>query len=94
MQETLKKLLIKELNHVIDKINAGTCEFTEEEAMDLLSVISHEALSKEQACSYLHMPRATFDYHVARGDIPQGRKVKGRSGLVWYKDELSNKYQG
>lgn len=91
MNVVIKRLLIKELNNIIDKINADTCEFTEEEAMSLLSVISHEALSKEQACEYLNMPRATFDYHVAKGDIPQGRKIKGRTGLVWYKDELSKK---
>lgn len=81
-------ILAAELRNVADKIEAGTCELTPEEAMKILDLVSHEAMSKEQACSYLNVSRATFDLHVSVGHIPRGRKRRGFKELVWYKDEL------
>lgn len=43
----LKRLVVKYLREAADKISSGNCELTEAEAMDILRVISHEALSKE-----------------------------------------------
>ena len=87
----LKKLLAKLMRETADKIDAGTCEMTESEAMELMNVLSHEALSKEQACSYLNLGRSRFDTLVRMGKLPNGRKVRGRNGLTWYKDELKIK---
>lgn len=84
----LKKSIAKFLREIADKIDSGNCEMTEEEAMDVLSVISHEALSKDQACSYLRIKRSRFDELVREGKLPKGRKVRGYKELRWYKDEL------
>lgn len=84
----LTKLLIKELRNTADKLEAGTCEISETEAMDIINVLTHEAMSKESACKFLNISRATFDLHVSLGNIPKGRKRIGFKELVWYKDEL------
>ena len=90
MFANLKKLIIKTLRDVADDIETGNCELSDEEASDILSVVSHRVLSKEQACIYLNCSRATFDNAIRDGLIPKGRKRQGFKELVWYKDELSN----
>lgn len=88
MNDFLKKLVTKLLKETIDKINTGNCELTEEQAMDIMSVLGHEVLSKDGACSYLNVSRSRFDDLVRRGIIPRGRKRRGFKELIWYKDEL------
>ena len=56
-----KKLVVKYLRDTADKIDAGTSEISETEAVDILGVISHQVMSKEQACRYLNLSRARFD---------------------------------
>ena len=90
MSDVLKKLLIKELRNLADKLDAGTSSISKVEAMDILGVVIHQAMSKEEACVYLNCSRATFDNAVRDGLIPKGRKLRGRKELIWYKDELSN----
>lgn len=84
----LTKILIRELRNTADKLEAGTCEITQSEAMDIINTLTHEALSKEAACQFLNVSRATFDLHVSLGNLPKGRKRVGFKELVWYKDEL------
>lgn len=84
----LTKVLVKELRKVADKLEAGTCQLSTDEAMDIVNMLTHEALSKEEACKFLNVSRATFDLHVNLGNIPKGRKRTGFKELVWYKDEL------
>ena len=83
-----KKLVTKYLRDVAEKIDAGTSEISEDEAMDIMRVIAHEPLSKEQACSYMNMSRSNFDKKVLLKEIPKGRKRRGHTELDWYKDEL------
>lgn len=71
-----------------DKIESGNCELSEDEQNDILSVIAHRTLSKEEACSFLNLHRSRFDDLVRLGRIPRGRKLKGRKELIWYEDEL------
>lgn len=85
---SLKSLVVKYLRDTADKIDAGNSKLTESEAMDIMRVIAHESLSKEQACRHLNIRRSRFDDLVREGKIPKGRKVVGYTGLVWYKDEL------
>ena len=84
----LHKLLVKELRKAADKIEAGTCEMSTDEAMHLIEAMAHIPLSKEEACKFLNVSRPTFDLHVSLGNIPKGRKRTGFKELVWYKDEL------
>lgn len=89
--QALKKLLTKLLRDTANKIDAGTCELSEEEAAQMLEVLSHTALSKEQACIYLNMSRSRFDDLVRQGKLPKGKKRVGFKELFWYKDELKIK---
>lgn len=81
-------MLTKALRDTADKIDAGSCEMTEEEAMDLMGVLSHQAMSKEDACIYLNVGGSRLGELVRKGEIPKGRKRRGFKELRWYKDEL------
>jgi predicted DNA-binding transcriptional regulator AlpA len=86
---TLTRIVLKELRKVADKIESGNCELTEEEAIDILKVVANEAMSKDQACSYLNLSRSRFDDLVREGKLPKGKKRRGFKELVWYKADLS-----
>lgn len=88
MRLRLKNLVVKLLREVADKIDSGNCELNEQQAMDIMSAISHEVLSKDEACSYLNISRAKFDNLVLEGKLPRGKKRRGFKELFWYKDEL------
>ena len=84
----IKRMIAKLLRETADKIDAGTCELSEQEAMDIMSVVAHNALSKEEACLFLNLRRSRFDDLVREGRIPRGRKRRGFKELIWYEDEL------
>lgn len=83
-----KKQIIKYLKEAIARIESDDCELCDEEAMDILKVIAHRSLSKEQACNYLNLSRSRFDDLVRERKIPRGKKVTGYKELRWYQDEL------
>lgn len=86
----IKKTISKLLRKIADKIDSDTCELTEEQAMNIMSVIGHEVLSKDEACSYLNISRSKFDGLIREGKLPKGKKRRGFKELVFYKDELSD----
>ena len=88
MNNFLKKAVVKLLKETADKIDSGNCELNEEQAMDIMSVLGHEVLSKDEACSYLNLSRSRFDDLIREGIIPKGRKRRGFKELIFYKDEL------
>ena len=47
MNKFLIKQLTKLMRDTADKIDSGNCEMTAEEAMDVMSILSHESLSKD-----------------------------------------------
>ena len=59
--QALKRMIAKLLREIADKIDAGTTEISEYEAIDILKVIAHRPLSKEQACRFLNLSRSRFD---------------------------------
>lgn len=83
-----KKLVVKYLREMADKIDGGTSEISESEAVDILSVVAHQAMSKQQACQYLNLSVPRFDQLVREKKIPRGRKKVGWKEKVWYRDEL------
>ena len=89
MSNFLKRVVTKLLRETADKIDSGNCELNEEQAMDIMSVLGHEVLSKDEACSYLNLSRSRFDDLVREGKIPKGRKRRGFKELYFYKDELT-----
>lgn len=83
-----RRLVVKYLREVADKIDAGTSEVSESQAVDILRTVAHEAMSKEQACTYLNLSRSRFDDLVRERKLPKGRKRVGFKEKIWYKDEL------
>lgn len=92
MQNLIKKYIVKSLRRIADKIDSDNCELSSEQAMHIMSVISHEIMSKDEACSYLNLSRSRFDDLVRSGKLPKGRKRKGFKEIVFYKDEI-DKYK-
>ena len=85
---SLKKLIVKLLRETADKIDTGNSELTDSETMEIMSVLAHQAMSKEDACIYMNMSRSKFDNLISEGKLPKGRKRRGFKELVFYKDEL------
>ena len=83
-----KKLVVKYMREVADKIEVGTSEISETEAIDILRIVAHEVMSKEQACIYLNLSRSRFDDLVREKKMPKGKSRVGFKEKVWYKDEL------
>ena len=78
---------------MVDDIDAGNSNLTEEEEIHVLSILKTVAdktvrMSKYQACDYLGISRATFDNYVREGKLPKGKKVQGFKELFWIKKEL------
>ena len=72
------------------KIENGNSNLSIDEATNLIEVLTHISMSKDEACTHLNLKRSRFDDLVREGKIPRGVKLKGRKELVWYKDELDN----
>lgn len=83
-----KRLVVRYLRDIADKIEAGNTELSESEAMDIMRIIAHESLNKEQACRHLNVSRSRFDDLIREKKLPKGRKVSGFKELRWYRDEL------
>lgn len=88
MEKPLDKIIAKELRNIADMFDAGNSNLSEEQQCDVLSVLVHTSMSAEEVCDYLHISRATLTNYIRDGVIPKGRKVRYRTGLVWFKDEL------
>lgn len=92
MLKVLKSHLLK----VIDDIDAGNSNISdEEELMKTIDVIKEltnkeKGISKYKACQYLNISRATFDNYVRAGKIPRGVHEAGFKELRWYKKDLDN----
>lgn len=87
MLKIIKKLLIK----VIQDIDAGNSNITEEEGIEILQYLNNltnRRLSKYEACKYLNISRATFDNYVKDGKLPKGKKEAGFKELSWSKLDL------
>lgn len=93
----IRKYLLK----LVDDIDAGNSNITEEEAVELVDTLKEltdrqKRLSKYEACKYLNMSRATFDNYVREGKLPKGTKEAGFKELSWTRkelDEFINKYR-
>ena len=89
MIQLLKKCLLK----LVDDIDAGNTEITEDDALQICGLVNElirkeERMSKYKAYTYLNVSRATFDNYVAQGLLPKGKKEAGYKELSWYKKDL------
>ena len=88
MLSSLKSRIAKELRNVADRLDSGTCEISQQEAMEIVSMLTHQVMSKESSCIYLNISRSKFDEYIREGKIPKGRKRVGFKELIWFRDEL------
>ena len=84
MLQVIKKLLTK----VIDDIDAGNSELSQEEMFQVVDALKRynfrdRYISKYQAYTYLNISRAKFDNLVREGVMPRGKKVEGFKELQW-----------
>lgn len=91
MLKVIKELLLK----IVDDIDAGNSNITNEEALELANTISVLAnkdrrMSKYAACQYLNVSRATFDNYVKEGKLPKGKHDIGFKELSWARRDLDN----
>lgn len=89
--DIVKNLLLK----VIDDIDAGNSNITEDDANQIIDCLTKytrkdRPLSKYEACVYLGMARSTFDKYVSLGKIPKGKSRPGFKELYWIKQELDD----
>ncbi len=91
MLKVIRNLLVK----IVDNIDAGNSNVTENEAMELAKVLQSYTdktgrLSKYQAYQYLNISRATFDNYVRAGKLPKGKHKAGFKELSWSKKDLDD----
>lgn len=89
MLKVIRNLLVK----IINDIDAGNSNITENEAIELTKVLQSYTdktvkMSKYQACQYLNVSRATFDNYVREGKLPRGKKEAGFKELFWVQKDL------
>lgn len=91
MLKVIRNLLAK----IVDNIDAGNSNITENEALELAKVLQSYTdktvkMSKYQACQYLNISRASFDNYVREGKLPRGKKEAGFKELFWTQKDLDN----
>jgi predicted DNA-binding transcriptional regulator AlpA len=91
----LKNVIKQLLTNIIDDIDTGNSNVSEEQEMEIIESIKKftdrtERLSKCQACRYLNISRASFDNYVKEGKIVKGVKVSGFNELSWSKKDLDD----
>ena len=89
MLKVIRNLLLK----IVDNIDAGNSNITEEEAVKIVDSLKRftdkeKRLSKYAACEHLNISRATFDNYVREGKLPRGKHEIGFKELSWSEKEL------
>lgn len=89
MLKVIRSLLVK----LIDDIDTGNSEITEQEEEKIIAMLQQysrkdEGISKYQAVQFIGISRATFDNHVREGLLPKGKKITGFNELRWFKKDL------
>lgn len=89
------EIIRKYLSQIIDDIDSGNSNLTEEEELELIGFLRKfnsrdKYISKYQAYTYLNISRATFDNLVRDGALPKGRKVEGFKELQWSLKEIKD----
>lgn len=85
------KIIRTLLKKLLDDIDAGNSNITEEEGQEIISMLSEIAdnrMSKYQACQYLNVSRATFDNLVRDGFLPEGKHQAGFKEKYWRRSDI------
>lgn len=91
--ETLIGVLSNLLKKIVNDIDSGNSNLTENECVEIINTIKGltdktDRISKYEACKYLNISRATFDNYVREGKLPRGKHKAGFKELSWEKKEL------
>lgn len=86
-------LIRNELSRIIDNMDSGNSNLTEEELSNLCALVStlsntESKLSKYQVTQKFKISRATFDNYVAKGIVCKGRRQQGFKEIFWYEKDL------
>lgn len=86
-------IIRKHLSQIIDDIDSGNSNLTEEEELELIGFLRKfnsrdKYISKYQAYTYLNISRAKFDNLVREGTLPRGKKIEGFKELQWSLKEI------
>ena len=87
----LIKILRDLLQQIIDDIDSGNSNISENEQLEAIKFIykiNSKELSKIEAAEYIGVSRATFDNYIRDGKIPKGVKRMGFKELSWNKHDL------
>lgn len=87
------KVIRNMLKSLLDNIDAGNFNMTEEEMEETIEFIKDisnrdKYYSREEAAKYLHMNIQNFDLLRKKGEIPEGIKRAGITNLLWNKKVL------
>lgn len=83
------------LQEIIDKIDTGNSNMTEEQMIETIDIIKRysdkeEKLSRYQAAQYLNVDLKVFDRYVKSGQIKPGKKVIGFKEKFYLKSDLDD----
>ena len=89
----MNKLIAKLLRTFADNVESGNTNATEDELIEVCDWLSfiinpESKVSKYQAAKALGISTKTFDYYVAKGDIPKPRSQQGFKEVFWYKRDI------
>lgn len=91
----MKKILIKLIENILDNLNAGTSDLSEEECIEAIEFVKQMSdktryVSKSEACMILKCSPATFDRLVANGELKRGKKLSGFKELHYNLMDIEN----
>lgn len=89
MTPAIKKMILKILKDIYNKIENDTCGLDEDEILNLANTLTHVKLNIEQTCKHLNCSRATLNRMIFDGRVPKPYKESGCKEY-WYQDELNN----
>lgn len=88
MNKDLANRLGDSIIEIGKKFKAGTSEISEEEAIDLVQLVAHLQISREEVCQEMNINNNKFYDLINLKKIPAGRKRRGFKELYWWKDEI------
>lgn len=89
----IKTFLVNSLRSLADNLEVGNSEVDEEQALQIIKLVAHRPLSKEQAAIHLNMSTKKFDTLIREGYLPKGRKRLGWKEKAWYEDEIDRAFR-
>lgn len=89
------KVLRDLLASIVDKIDSGNCNMSDEQLEKAIEALRPYALynpytTSYKACTYLGVCPKTFRTLIEKGEIPEGIKEAGDSSLKWLKTDIEN----